>query len=810
MGGPPAARIGLWRVPGTEAGRTFILAERASAPTTACYTRFWSRMNPIRDISALQPGDILYHAYLGFAVVEDVDEGAAGLTVSWEDPDADASPRVPAVTLVEEFCLCSPGGFLSRSITDPGRLSDLVTLEPARALAQLLDDFDGPMDVDAVRRWIVGRELLPEADFDAWWKDAKRAVGGDPRFQWQGGRLAMARPTGESPSMPAAFLAAGARRRMEMLDQMSSSERNKAVEGAIEAGDIDAVVVLLRGRAALPHSLLGLLRGLVRGGESRVAAALLGRNHPEVMDDFALLLAEDQGRVLVREALVRLPRGRRQRAVEALRERANRSTFAEAAHRFLDTVTGDLATGDLARREGATVDAMLHEPVTVEQVDDDDSSDSLRFPGGDTTVGIPAETPSTLLTQLSPLPAHRMLPLSLAVARALAARHTSGDAGGLLGARLRAGGAVDLGAPEDSTPRRDVRDAIRLICELAIGRLPPGARVDDEQLLGHIQLLVPGLSLDWMAVAGRALAVDESLRPADGLSLWAMLERAAANERVRTNAPRNRSPRLQIAHDTHIGLLKSRLGQVNQDAVFWYAEGAHGLIVVADGISISTAGSGDLASSILVRVVVALWEQHHERLRNASTEDLRGFVDSALAMANQAICNASVRMAGGDLGQHIPMGTTALLGLVQGSTVQLGALGDSRAYLVTSNGVALITGDQNLRGEWLGSWQRGRPVDLAGDGNALTGYCGHFNERVVAEAVPPAQRTVTLLPGETLLLCSDGFTDYSADTNAEVHELIEEAVAMDDLGEACRFLTASANARGGGDNITVLMVRMPG
>ena len=49
--------------------------------------------------------------------------------------------------------------------------------------------------------------------------------------------------------------------------------------------------------------------------------------------------------------------------------------------------------------------------------------------------------------------------------------------------------AVDLGAPEDSTPRRDVRDAIRLICELAIGRQPPGARVDDEQLLGHIQLL---------------------------------------------------------------------------------------------------------------------------------------------------------------------------------------------------------------------------------------------------------------------------------------------------------------------------------
>ena len=59
-------------------------------------------------------------------------------------------------------------------------------------------------------------------------------------------------------------------------------------------------------------------------------------------------------------------------------------------------------------------------------------------------------------------------------------------------------------------------------------------------------------------------------------------------------------------------------------------------------------------------------------------------------------------------------------------------------------------------------------------------------------------------------MCSDGFTDYAADTNAEVHELIEEAAAMDDLGEGCRFLTTQANGRGGGDNITVLMVRMPG
>ena len=45
------------------------------------------------------------------------------------------------------------------------------------------------------------------------------------------------------------------------------------------------------------------------------------------------------------------------------------------------------------------------------------------------------------------------------------------------------------------------------------------------------------------------------------------------------------------------------MGQTNQDAVFWQTEGAMSLLIVADGISVSTAGSGNLASAILVQVI---------------------------------------------------------------------------------------------------------------------------------------------------------------------------------------------------------------
>lgn len=752
-------------------------------------------MNLIRDISRLQPGDVLHHAYLGFAVIEDLEEGGSGVAVAWEDPDADAPGRVPAATVIEEFRLCVPGGYMARSVLDPSALADVLGLEPLRALTLLLEDLGEPADVEALRRWTVGRSLISEDDYDRWWSAARREIAESTVLSFSGGRVTLVRGVSTPPpTNAAAFMGSGARRRYEMLDALTSDDRSKAMDAAIRVADIDAILLLLRGWAPLPVNVISRLLALVRGGESRVAAALLSRELPEMMEDFSQLIAEDEGQQLLRESLDRLSRSRRSRVIDTLRSRVARARHAEVGRRFLDSLPMPPSfPGAQSRRTDLPFQT---------------AESPSPFDMSDTTAAIQFETSSTLLTQLAPLPVYRVLPLSLSVARALAARHAVGEAGGLTGARLRSGGAVELGAPEDSSPVSDVRDAIRFIADLAVGRHPPGPRVDDEQILGHLALLVPGLPLDWVAVATRALAQDELLRPVDGLDLWTQLERASALDRVRSSAPNRPAARMEVAHDTHIGLLKSRLGQVNQDAVFWYTEGPSGLLVVADGISISTAGSGDLASSILVRVMVALWEQNQERLMRATVDDVRAYHEHAFATANQAICSASVRMAGGELGSHIPMGTTALVGLVQGANVHIATLGDSRVFVATSGGAALVTGDQNLRGEWLLGWQRGRPTELVGDGHALTGYSGHFNEHMQPEPVPPVQRTLTLLPGETLVMCSDGFTDYAADTNAEIAKLIEEAAREDDLGEACRKLVAWSNRRGGGDNVTVLMARL--
>ncbi|MEL6348757.1 MAG: PP2C family protein-serine/threonine phosphatase, partial [Myxococcota bacterium] len=180
------------------------------------------------------------------------------------------------------------------------------------------------------------------------------------------------------------------------------------------------------------------------------------------------------------------------------------------------------------------------------------------------------------------------------------------------------------------------------------------------------------------------------------------------------------------------------------------------------------------------------------------------------AMANDTICEGSLRLAEGNLNQHIPMGTTAVAALARGASVHIASLGDSRIYLAGTNGVALVTGDQNLRGEWLRSWQGDKPITLSGEGQALVGYLGHFNVDAKPEPLTPVLRRLRMLPDETLILCSDGLNDYAAESHAEMGQLIIDALQHDDLGAGARTLVEHANAGGGGDNVTVLLGRLHG
>jgi protein phosphatase len=76
--------------------------------------------------------------------------------------------------------------------------------------------------------------------------------------------------------------------------------------------------------------------------------------------------------------------------------------------------------------------------------------------------------------------------------------------------------------------------------------------------------------------------------------------------------------------------------------------------------------------------------------------------------------------------------------------------------------------------------------------------------QLVASLVKPDIYFVDLLPGDRILLCTDGLTDYAGDSEAAAETAIYEVLMREPTPElACLDLIVLGNRGGGGDNIGV-------
>lgn len=227
-----------------------------------------------------------------------------------------------------------------------------------------------------------------------------------------------------------------------------------------------------------------------------------------------------------------------------------------------------------------------------------------------------------------------------------------------------------------------------------------------------------------------------------------------------------------------------------------------GAYVLCDGMG--GAAAGEVASQLARDTFLkALADSAVSRTR-ASTR-----LAGAIRTVNQAVHRQAQRSRA-----QRGMGTT-LVGLLcepasTGSgiarTVTVVHVGDSRCYLLRDGTLQPLTRDHSLIEEQIRAGVL-TPTDAAVSPirNIITRAIGTYPTIEPEIAAHPAQ------PGDIFLLASDGLT-RELDEPAIARILLTSAVpALDGAGEpaldhACHELVDAANAHGGGDNITVLLV----
>jgi len=234
---------------------------------------------------------------------------------------------------------------------------------------------------------------------------------------------------------------------------------------------------------------------------------------------------------------------------------------------------------------------------------------------------------------------------------------------------------------------------------------------------------------------------------------------------------------------------RGRVRLRNEDA--WVVRPELGLCLVSDGMGGQNAGG--LASRMVVEELPHILERQLAGLSSLHSEEAVAHVSQCFVELNAEV----VRQSAGQPGRH-GMGATVLLLLLRGNEALLAHLGDSRAYRLQSGKLECLTEDHSLA-QLLVAMGDLSPVEAQHhpSRSQLMRFAGMPGD------AQPAVRKLKLEAGDRLLLCTDGLTNM---VREETLLLLLGAEAGPD--EICRKLVDAANAAGGRDNITAVVIEI--
>ena len=240
---------------------------------------------------------------------------------------------------------------------------------------------------------------------------------------------------------------------------------------------------------------------------------------------------------------------------------------------------------------------------------------------------------------------------------------------------------------------------------------------------------------------------------------------------------------MYAASKTDIGRMRS----TNQDVCSCGAfEDGSAWTVVCDGMG--GVNGGNIASSIASETIVQCLQDAYAPGMDADA--MRDMMLSAVQSANDAV----IRRAEAEPDLY-GMGTTAVVAIAAGGGLHIAHAGDSRAYLAPGSKLTRVTTDHSIVQELVNHGDiTEEEARVHPQKNIITRVLG------VEPTVEIDYQEFEILPGDCLLLCTDGLTNYVED-----RELLK-ASAMSPK-DCCSVLVSMAKDSGGGDNITVVAVK---
>ena len=377
-------------------------------------------------------------------------------------------------------------------------------------------------------------------------------------------------------------------------------------------------------------------------------------------------------------------------------------------------------------------------------------------------------------------------------------------------------------------PRTDVHHLSVFACYALAGRHPHGLPGDGMEAIDFrlppLRVYAPDLPEGIQTVLDRGMAPELHHRYATPRQFVEHL-RAAVDRAVRRRA--FAGPVVwDIGSDCRAGRSKKALQRANEDHVVVHdvkqpGRSPYAFLAVADGISSCDIGSGAIASRIAGIVI----ENAVETVTGGA--DFRARIPDICLRSSQALIDWAIEKGYRDelrLGRDL-MGSTLTAAWLEENRFTIANLGDSRAYLIEGMRVEQLTVDGDLASDLL---QHGMPPEQVRELGVMTralrrciGGCEldqNGEPTIVADSSEPSLTDWRLLPGDVVVLCSDGLVEEGAFLEPELlGEIVrnhpgasaqELALLFADAADSLQRVPSAQEPEGFGDNISCIVVRI--